>query len=173
VRRSAGGCKQHRTRQTNGDTNCPQARSAMKESRNVCSSRRHSCPKRPQLYLCTDRNMPTSRDKVVVARDLHPKRIERTARPSRWLCASNFTKGISHLWATRATGSSSSRGTDAFRIDRDEIREEARHDGKYVLRTNTDPGGAQHVCAANLLIEEPDASTGTRGEQRERPRRLL
>jgi len=45
----------------------------MKEGRNACSSRRHGYPKRPQLYLCTDRNMPTSRDKVV-AQDLHPFR---------------------------------------------------------------------------------------------------
>jgi len=35
-----------------------------------------------------------------------------------------------------------SRG-DAFRIDRDKIREEARYDGKYVLRTNTDLPAAE------------------------------
>ncbi len=57
-----------------------------------------------------------------------------TARQSSPGLRRSSSKGISRLWATRAIGGSSK----LPQTDWDKVKKEARYDGKWVLRANTD-----------------------------------
>ena len=59
-------------------------------------------------------------------------------------CGSNSAVGTSRWSATRATAvTSAAVAPDHFRIDEAKVAEDARYDGKWVLRTNTDLDSAE------------------------------
>ena len=59
-------------------------------------------------------------------------------------CGSNSAAATNRWWATRVTAATSAaEAPDRFGIDEAKIAEDARYDGNWVLRTNTDLDAAE------------------------------
>ena len=83
-----------------------------------------------------------------------PARMPPTGRRSWRRCGSNSATGTSRWSATRATAATSAAVTPPhFRIDEAKIAEDARYDGKWVLRTNTESGLGRGGVAVQAALD--------------------